>query len=85
LPCKSGKTTSCIFPPHFDSRTPNASAKICYALSTLKATIVLPDFARSCSADKENEKSIASKMNLNKKMSIGLTEKRAGCMAGMTV
>jgi hypothetical protein len=50
----------------------------------LTATIVLDDFARSCSADEENEKSIVSKMNLNKK-SVGLTEKRAGRMAGMPV
>jgi hypothetical protein len=53
-------------------------------LLVLKSTIVLPDFARSCSADEENEKSIAPKMNLNKK-SAGLTEMRAGCMAGMPV
>jgi hypothetical protein len=32
-----------------------------------QATIVLPDFARSCSADGENEKSIASKTNLKQK------------------
>jgi hypothetical protein len=33
------------------SLTPDASAKICYALTTLRSTIVLPDFVRSCSAD----------------------------------
>jgi hypothetical protein len=46
---------------------PDASAKICYALSFAQATIVLPDFARSCSADEENEKSIAHKIPLEKR------------------
>jgi hypothetical protein len=56
---QSGKTTGCIFPHHFDSRTPNASAKICYALTAPMPTIVFPDFARSCSADGKMKKSIA--------------------------
>jgi hypothetical protein len=34
--------------------------KYCYALPTHKARIVLADFARSCSADRENFKFIGS-------------------------
>jgi hypothetical protein len=35
-------------------------SKISYALATLKATIVLSDFARSCFADGEGEKILSS-------------------------
>jgi hypothetical protein len=33
-----------------------ASANICYALPTEQATIVLPDFTRSCSADEKKKR-----------------------------
>jgi hypothetical protein len=52
--------------------------KHCYAPPRALPTIVLPDFARSCSADLENNISVS-------KMSGGMSYRRAGCMAGMTV
>jgi hypothetical protein len=48
-------------------------------------TIVLTDFIRSCSAD-GNAKGNREHHNMPQaKKSVGLTEKRAGRMAGMTV
>jgi hypothetical protein len=45
------KTTGCnIFAP-LSLTQPYASAKSCYAPATAHATIVLPDFVRSCLAD----------------------------------
>jgi hypothetical protein len=56
LPCKSGKTAGCnLFAPLL-SRLALASAKSCEALPAHKATIVLPDFTRSRSAEKKIEK-----------------------------
>ncbi|WP_091376244.1 hypothetical protein [Mucilaginibacter mallensis] len=51
LRCKSGKTWAAIFLPPASPLMPHASVKICYALPLRKATIVLPDFTRSCSTD----------------------------------
>jgi hypothetical protein len=48
---QTGQNRGCNYFALLRTRFPNASAKTCYALPALKATIVLPDFARSLSAD----------------------------------
>jgi hypothetical protein len=61
LPCKSGKTCAGKVCGH-SAHTGPCAAKIFYALPLRKATLVLPDFARSCSTDgkKRKEKAWAS-------------------------
>ncbi|WP_426670566.1 hypothetical protein ACPPVU_04815 [Mucilaginibacter sp. McL0603] len=66
FPCKSAKTTGCKMLPHCACLPVGRFApgqcfdNYCYALPALRATIVLPDFIRSCSADGENFKFIGS-------------------------
>jgi len=55
LPCKSGKTWAGKVCGHI-AHTGLCAAKISYALPPHKATIVLPDFVRSCSTDGERKK-----------------------------
>ncbi len=50
LPCKSGKTSGCNLLPCFARARPGF-CKSYYALATLIGQLVLPDFARSLSAD----------------------------------
>jgi hypothetical protein len=61
------------------SRKPELLQSLLMPFPALMAIIVLPDFGRTCSADLNNNNSGFNKM------SVGLTGKRAGCMAGMTV
>jgi hypothetical protein len=51
LPCQSDKTWAAAFLRRYRSLMPVASVKSRYALPLHKATIVLPDFIRSCSTD----------------------------------
>jgi hypothetical protein len=48
---QSGKTTGCNLLPCYRSRIATTSAKVAMPFPEHKATIVLPDFARSLSAD----------------------------------
>jgi len=53
LPCKTGRTTGCLILPLLCSLKPLVSGKIANALPAAPPIIVLPAFARSCSADGE--------------------------------
>ena len=48
---KSVRTTGCNYFAQLRTHNSTSSAKTCYAPSTAQAIIVLPAFARSCSAD----------------------------------
>jgi len=75
LPCKSGKTWAANSCPDVHGQP---FANICYALRPHKATIVLPDFARSFSA--EQKRLLVKEITLiptSTKAGKGLSEKRA--------
>ena len=73
-PANQAKPRAAKHLPYFVRSKP-ALRKHCYALSAHMPTIVLPDFARSGSAD------LKTIFVDNKKLCGGLTEKRAGRMA----
>jgi len=54
-PANQSEPRVAIILPHFVRLIPDASAKTCYAPATAQARIVLPNFARSLSADREEE------------------------------
>jgi hypothetical protein len=53
---QSGKTTGCKMLLHFVRSLTPALQQLLLCLCHAQATIVLPDFARSCSADEGNKK-----------------------------
>ncbi len=77
LPCKSVKTTGCKMLPPLrlpagrQVRTRSMLRQLLLCPSDAQASIVLPDFARSCSADEENFKFIALLNELKNKRALG--------------
>ncbi|MGZ3767728.1 MAG: hypothetical protein ACXVA2_23895 [Mucilaginibacter sp.] len=67
LPRKSAKTAGCKILPHYSFPLAPASASIAMPLPKLEATIVLPDFARSCSADGKHHMCNHLKLNSEQK------------------
>jgi hypothetical protein len=81
LALQTSQNPGCTLFAPLRSRGPRASAKICYALPAHMATIVLPDFTRSFSAE-EKEKNNSGRISLPDQKRVKACQKSGpGCFA----